>query len=290
MTFSAIENTAIVARQAGFTGNALVTMVAIAGCESEYNPTALDNNPKTGDYSVGLWQINYYGSLLASRTALYGPPSGLTDPLANAKAAFSVSGGGANFSPWTTYTSGCYLKNMPAAAAAVAATASFSGSIPGWTTGVSAGSSGSINGSTVGSNGSATLTSSSSDCLISLPGVDLGVGTLGGNCIFSVSQARAVGGALLVVGGGLVALAGVVLLVAHTGVGKSAMQFAGPVGSAASTIASRVPNSAPRPDRDDKRAIAAPPSPKRMPKGDVYNKYGERVDSRGNLLDAPEPF
>lgn len=75
----------------------------IAMAESGGNSTALNNNPNTGDYSVGLWQINYYGSLLGPRTALYGSPSTLQgDPNAQARAAVQLSGNGSNWQPWQT--------------------------------------------------------------------------------------------------------------------------------------------------------------------------------------------
>lgn len=43
----------------------------------------------------GLWQINSGHGALAT-----------LDPLANAKAAILISSNGANWNPWTTYTSG----------------------------------------------------------------------------------------------------------------------------------------------------------------------------------------
>ena len=39
----------------------------IAICESGLNPNALNDNPRTSDYSVGLFQINLYGELAKSR-------------------------------------------------------------------------------------------------------------------------------------------------------------------------------------------------------------------------------
>ena len=74
---------------------------AIAVAESGGNTQSLNTNASTGDYSVGLWQINYFGNLLPSRTAAYGSPSSLqASPDAQAKAAVALSGNGANWGPW----------------------------------------------------------------------------------------------------------------------------------------------------------------------------------------------
>jgi hypothetical protein len=79
---------------AGFRGWALTIMTAIAGRESNWNPSALNNTPATGDYSVGLTQLNYYGDLYSSRVASYGTPSSLSaNPQAQANASFNLAGG-----------------------------------------------------------------------------------------------------------------------------------------------------------------------------------------------------
>jgi hypothetical protein len=76
-------------------------MAGIAEAESGGNTVALNNNPSTGDYSVGLWQINYYNGLLASRTNKYGSPAALqADPNAQAKAAIDLFGGGPGITNW----------------------------------------------------------------------------------------------------------------------------------------------------------------------------------------------
>ena len=77
-------------------------MAGIAIAESGGDPSALNDNPATGDYSVGLWQINYFGSLLPGRTASYGSPAALqADPNAQAKAAIDLFGGGPGITNWT---------------------------------------------------------------------------------------------------------------------------------------------------------------------------------------------
>lgn len=85
---------------------------AIALAESGGHTDSINNNPATGDYSVGLWQINYYGPLMAGRTRMFGPPSQQTDPNANARDAIKISNNGRNFQPWSTYTSGAYRRYL----------------------------------------------------------------------------------------------------------------------------------------------------------------------------------
>jgi hypothetical protein len=81
-------------------------MAAIAIAESGGRTDAL--NSKAPDYSVGLWQINYYGSMLAGRTKAYGSPAQLmADPNRQAKAAISILHG-QGLGAWSTYTSGAY--------------------------------------------------------------------------------------------------------------------------------------------------------------------------------------
>ena len=101
LTASALYN-------AGFRGWPLVVMTALAGRESKWNPTALNNNPSTGDYSVGLYQINYYGDLLQGRTAEYGSPQTLlSNPQDQANAVYKLAGGNnlSNLQPWALTSS-----------------------------------------------------------------------------------------------------------------------------------------------------------------------------------------
>lgn len=95
--------------QAGGAPELASTMAAVAMAESTGRVNALNDNPSTGDYSVGLWQINYLGDLRASRTAQFGTPELLrSDPLANAKAAVALAGDGSGLGNWPTYTGGAY--------------------------------------------------------------------------------------------------------------------------------------------------------------------------------------
>lgn len=81
------------ARSAGFSPDEAVTMTAIALAESRGRSSAHNT---MGEDSIGLWQINARAHPgLASELDLY-------DPRDNAIAAFRVSGGGRDVSPWTT--------------------------------------------------------------------------------------------------------------------------------------------------------------------------------------------
>jgi len=85
-------------------------MAAIALAESGGRTNAL--NDAAPDYSVGLWQINYYGSLLPGRTKAYGSPAALmADPNLQAKAAIAIERG-QGLSAWSVYTSGAYKKYL----------------------------------------------------------------------------------------------------------------------------------------------------------------------------------
>lgn len=94
-----------VARNAGFSGDDLVTAVSIALAESGGNPKAL-GDIGIGQGSFGLWQINSYYH------PEYGPDfTVLYDPQTNANAAYSVySLAGFNFKPWSTFKNGAYAK------------------------------------------------------------------------------------------------------------------------------------------------------------------------------------
>lgn len=107
-------------RKAGGSAALAPIMAAISLAESGGNTASLNNTASTGDYSVGLWQINYYGNLYGSRSARYGTPAQLAaDPLAQAKAAVSLAAGGRGLSNWTTYTSGAYRGYLSGAPPAV---------------------------------------------------------------------------------------------------------------------------------------------------------------------------
>ena len=99
---------------AGFSPAAAANFVGIAGAESGGRPGALNTNAATGDYSAGLFQENFFGSLGPSRVAKYAPEFGLSGsmspqafaawllkhPAAQAKIAYQQSSGGTNYQPW----------------------------------------------------------------------------------------------------------------------------------------------------------------------------------------------
>jgi hypothetical protein len=84
------------AQRHGFPDPALAAAVAMA--ESSGRPTAVNRNTD-GTIDRGLWQIN----------SIHGAQSTF-DVESNANAAFAISGGGRNWSPWTVYKSGAYRR------------------------------------------------------------------------------------------------------------------------------------------------------------------------------------
>ena len=114
-----IEQVAQALYNAGFRGYPLAIMTAVAGRETgnSYNPNTLNINPSTGDYSVGITQINYDANgagqpiaLDQQRVAQYGTPQSLLGNLqAQAKATYDLVGGNSlsGLSNWALqYTGG----------------------------------------------------------------------------------------------------------------------------------------------------------------------------------------
>jgi Lysozyme like domain len=84
------------ATQAGFPDPKLAAAIAFA--ESGGVPGAIARSAV--EYSVGLWQINLMAHPFTE--------AAMKDPRKNAAAAFQISKGGRDWSPWTAYMSGQY--------------------------------------------------------------------------------------------------------------------------------------------------------------------------------------
>jgi hypothetical protein len=97
------------AKAAGFTGEALVTAVAVAMAESGGVP---QKSKFEGEESYGMWQVH-----IPSHPEY--TPDQMMDPTQNAQAAFKISGGGQNWKPWSVYKSGAYQQYLDDARAAV---------------------------------------------------------------------------------------------------------------------------------------------------------------------------
>lgn len=87
-----------------------VLAAAIAYAESLGNPNAVNitTHPAPGnapERSFGLWQINTLAHPQYDETQLL-------DPTYNGQAAFTISDGGRNWTPWSTYNSGAYKPYM----------------------------------------------------------------------------------------------------------------------------------------------------------------------------------
>ena len=181
---------------------AAVAEVESGGCSTAYNASG----------ATGLWQIEWplHEGIVpgaTSRQALFNPNT-------NAKAAIRLSGNKNSVAPgspvydnWLQYEPpGAYkqfLKNSTTPDT----------SVPG--------------GSSTGGGTTATLTAASSPgCLLGIPSVDLKVTSIGGGCIVSKSEGRAVIGAMVMASGAVILGLGALVLVAiglkHSGAGRVA--------------------------------------------------------------------
>lgn len=187
------------------------TAAAIAIAESggisnaAYPGTTVAPGQGSNNTATGLWQIL---GVPAGFT-----PAQLTDPVANAQMAVAkYNGAGGSFTPWQTYTDGTYVADL-------------ANNVPPSSTGVPTGS--------ATASTTAAVTVVPGTCVIPYPTLNLVVTTVGGGCLFSKSQARAVIGGLCIAAGALIAVPGLVILVAAgfraTGAAAAVNSAAGPL-------------------------------------------------------------
>jgi hypothetical protein len=251
-------------------------MAGIAIAESGGNIVALNNTPATGDYSVGLWQINYYNGLLASRTNAYGSPAALqNDVNLQAKAAISLFANGAGIRNWqgdATYK---------AWAAAGSPSQPSAATVQSWIGGSGGGGGGSAtapnaSSSAVGGVGATDL----SQCVLQAPGFLF----LSGPCFLTKGGVKWLSGAFAVVAGVGLAGFGVVLLASAVGKSTGATQAAGKaartIGIGGSLLAGQ-PEVAGAIAATPKKAPAAPKAapartPEPRPAGRIQSRQIER--------------
>lgn len=101
---------------AGFNDRDASIMAAIAMAESGGRSAAHNNNPRTGDNSYGLWQVNMLGGMGPERRRAFGIGSNeaLFDPAVNASAARKVFES-QGFGAWSVFKSGAYRQFLPGA-------------------------------------------------------------------------------------------------------------------------------------------------------------------------------
>src|ERR671927_832387 len=109
MSILTAEEVARACHQAGFSGEALLTIVAIAKAESGFDASAVGDTTLVDDTwgpSVGLLQVRS----LREQRGTGGDRDELanTDPGHNARAGWEISAHGTQFWPWSTYASGAY--------------------------------------------------------------------------------------------------------------------------------------------------------------------------------------
>ena len=90
--------------------NVAQIMAAIGSAESRLDWRVINDTPATGDYSVGIWQINYYASLYGPRTQQFGTPAQLVAGGLGlqARAALAIADGPGGYTNWSTYNDSAY--------------------------------------------------------------------------------------------------------------------------------------------------------------------------------------
>jgi len=121
MTVLSVAQARQYAQSAGFSGNALDTIVAIAQCESGLDTNAVNiiGNTPQGSIDRGVMQINSYWHKEVPNTCAF-------DPMCSFQQSFRISGSGTQFTQWETYKNQCYKNFMPGGSRASADTQSSS--------------------------------------------------------------------------------------------------------------------------------------------------------------------
>ena len=99
----------------GYGGSIAATFAAIGAAESSLDYTVINDTPSTEDYSVGIWQINYYASLYSSRSAEFGTPQQLVQGGLSRQAFAALQlwkGRGQTWGDWSTYNNGEYRAHL----------------------------------------------------------------------------------------------------------------------------------------------------------------------------------
>ena len=101
----------------GFTGKGLIKAWAVAKKETNGRPMAFNGNSKTGDSSMGLFQINMIRDLGPERRTKFGLnfSAELLNPVINAQIAYYMSNGGKDWSAWHGLTpkTKMWMKKFP---------------------------------------------------------------------------------------------------------------------------------------------------------------------------------
>lgn len=93
------------AKSVGFVDPNLAAAVAMAESGGIPNAEGDVGLGATGPTSFGLWQIHLPAHPEYTREEM-------VNPLRNAQAAYEISNGGHDFSPWSTYKSGAYKRHL----------------------------------------------------------------------------------------------------------------------------------------------------------------------------------